>query len=56
MALDGGFLVASTGPVLASALYDVVGEYRLPFLLLAVIGVATMLCGVALGPRRRMAA
>jgi CP family cyanate transporter-like MFS transporter len=54
MALGLGYLVASTGPVLAGALYDVVGEYRLPFLVLAVIALATMLCGVALAPGRRI--
>jgi CP family cyanate transporter-like MFS transporter len=54
MALGVGFLVASTGPVLAGALHDLVGEYRVPFLVLAGLGVATMLCGVALGPNRRL--
>jgi CP family cyanate transporter-like MFS transporter len=54
MALGIGYLVASTGPVLAGALHDVVGEYRTPFLLLAAVGLATMMCGVALGPGRRV--
>jgi CP family cyanate transporter-like MFS transporter len=54
MALGVGFLVASTGPVLAGALHDVVGEYRAPFLVLAGLGAATMLCGVSLGPSRRL--
>ncbi|MCW2609344.1 MAG: major facilitator superfamily 1 [Cryptosporangiaceae bacterium] len=56
MALGGGFLVASTGPVLAGALHDLMGGYRVPFLVLAGIGLGTMLCGVALGPNRRVEA
>jgi CP family cyanate transporter-like MFS transporter len=54
MALGGGFLLASTGPVLAGALHDLAGGYRVPFLVLAVIGLATMACGVSLGPNRRV--
>ncbi|HEV7824770.1 MAG TPA: MFS transporter [Mycobacteriales bacterium] len=54
MALGIGFLVASTGPVLAGALYDLGGGYRIPFLVLAVLGVGTMACGVMLGPHRRI--
>jgi CP family cyanate transporter-like MFS transporter len=52
MALGVGFLLASTGPVLAGALHDLAGGYRLPFLVLAGIALATMLCGVTLNPRR----
>jgi CP family cyanate transporter-like MFS transporter len=54
MALGVGFLVASAGPVLAGALHDAVGGYRVPFLVLALIGLATMACGVTLGPHRRI--
>jgi CP family cyanate transporter-like MFS transporter len=54
MALGLGFLVASAGPVLAGGLHDLVGGYRVPFLLLAVVGIGTMACGVALGPHRRV--
>jgi CP family cyanate transporter-like MFS transporter len=54
MALGGGFLLASTGPVLAGGLHDLAGGYRVPFLVLAVIGLGTMACGMALGPNRRV--
>jgi CP family cyanate transporter-like MFS transporter len=54
MALGVGFALASTGPVLAGALHDLAGGYRVPFLVLAAIGIGTMVCGVSLSPRRRI--
>ena len=42
-----GYLLAATGPVLAGALYDAAGSYRVPFLALAGIGVATLVIGVS---------
>jgi CP family cyanate transporter-like MFS transporter len=50
MALLVGYLVAATGPVLAGALYDVSGSFRVPFLALAGIGVATLAIGVSVPP------
>jgi CP family cyanate transporter-like MFS transporter len=50
MALLVGYLVAATGPVLAGALYDASGSYRVPFLALAGIGVATLAIGVSVPP------
>jgi MFS transporter, CP family, cyanate transporter len=54
MALLVGYLLAATGPVLAGALYDVVGNYRVPFLVLAGIGVATLAVGVSVRPSERV--
>jgi CP family cyanate transporter-like MFS transporter len=54
MALLVGYLLAATGPVLAGALYDAVGSYRLPFLVLAGIGVATVTLGVSVRPSARV--
>jgi MFS transporter, CP family, cyanate transporter len=53
MALLVGYLLAATGPVLAGALYDLAGSYRLPFLVLAGIGAATLAVGVSVGPGDR---
>ena len=53
MALLVGYLLAATGPVLAGALYDAAGSYRLPFLVLAGIGAATLAVGVSVGPGDR---
>ena len=53
MALLVGYLLASTGPVLAGALYDVAGSYRVPFLALAGIGAATLAVGVSVRPGDR---
>src|SRR4030095_2057142 len=51
MALLVGYLLAATGPVLAGAVYDAVGSYRAPFLLLAAIGGGTLgLAGVGRPP------
>src|SRR5215203_2021075 len=50
MALLVGYLLAATGPVLAGALYDAAGSYRVPFLALAGIGVATLVIGVSVPP------
>jgi MFS family permease len=50
MALLVGYLLAATGPVLAGALYDAAGSYRVPFLALAGIGVATLAIGVSVPP------
>jgi MFS transporter, CP family, cyanate transporter len=54
MALLVGYLLAATGPVLAGALYDAVGNYRVPFLVLAAIGVATLALGVSVRPSERV--
>jgi len=54
MALLVGYLLAATGPVLAGALYDAVGSYRVPFLVLAGIGVATLTLGVSVRPADRI--
>ena len=54
MALLVGYLLAATGPVLAGALYDAVGNYRVPFLVLAGIGVATLAVGVSVRPSERV--
>jgi MFS transporter, CP family, cyanate transporter len=54
MALLVGYLLAATGPVLAGALYDAVGNYRVPFLVLAGIGVATLALGVSVRPSERV--
>jgi MFS transporter, CP family, cyanate transporter len=54
MALLVGYLLAATGPVLAGALYDLVGSYRVPFLVLAGIGAATLAVGVSLRPSNRV--
>jgi CP family cyanate transporter-like MFS transporter len=54
MALLVGYLLAATGPVLAGALYDAVGSYRVPFLVLAGIGVATLAIGVSVRPADRI--
>jgi MFS transporter, CP family, cyanate transporter len=53
MALLVGYLLAATGPVLAGALHDASGSYRLPFLALAGIGVATLAVGVSVRPTDR---
>jgi MFS transporter, CP family, cyanate transporter len=53
MALLVGYLLAATGPVLAGALYDAAGSYRLPFLALAGIGAATLAVGVSVRPGDR---
>jgi MFS transporter, CP family, cyanate transporter len=53
MALLVGYLLAATGPVLAGALHDAAGSYRLPFLALAGIGVATLAVGVSIRPTDR---
>ena len=54
MALLVGYLLAATGPVLAGALYDAVGNYRVPFLVLAAIGAATLAVGVSVRPSDRV--
>jgi CP family cyanate transporter-like MFS transporter len=54
MALLVGYLLAATGPVLAGALYDAAGTYRVPFLALAGIGAATLAVGVSLRPGDRV--
>jgi CP family cyanate transporter-like MFS transporter len=54
MALLVGYLLAATGPVLAGAVYDVVGSYQAPFLVLAGIGVATLALGVSVRPSDRV--
>jgi CP family cyanate transporter-like MFS transporter len=54
MALLVGYLLAATGPVLAGALYDAAGSYRVPFLALAGIGVATLTLGVSVRPSARV--
>jgi CP family cyanate transporter-like MFS transporter len=54
MALLVGYLLAATGPVLAGALLDAVGSYRVPFLALAGIGVATLAVGVSVRPTDRI--
>jgi CP family cyanate transporter-like MFS transporter len=54
MALLVGYLLAATGPVLAGALYDAARSYRVPFLVLAGIGVATLAVGVSLRPGDRV--
>jgi MFS transporter, CP family, cyanate transporter len=53
MALLVGYLLAATGPVLAGALYDLAGSYRVPFLVLAGIGGATLAVGVSVSPTDR---
>jgi MFS transporter, CP family, cyanate transporter len=54
MALLGGYLLASTGPVLAGALYDASRGYRVPFLALAAIGAATLAIGTSIRPTARL--
>jgi cyanate permease len=54
MALLVGYLLAATGPVLAGAIYDAVGSYRAPFLLLAGIGCAALVLGVSVRPSARV--
>jgi MFS transporter, CP family, cyanate transporter len=54
MALLVGYLLAATGPVLAGALHDAAGSYRVPFLALAGIGVATLAVGVSVRPTDRI--
>jgi CP family cyanate transporter-like MFS transporter len=54
MALLVGYLLAATGPVLAGAVYDAVGSYRAPFLLLAGIGCVTLALGVSVRPSARV--
>jgi CP family cyanate transporter-like MFS transporter len=52
MAFFVGYLVAAAGPVAAGALHDVTGGYVAPFLALTVVGVLTLVAGVAAGGRR----
>ena len=52
MAFFVGYLVAAAGPVAAGALRDLTGGYVAPFLALTVIGVLTLVAGVAAGGRR----
>ena len=54
MALLVGYLLAATGPVLAGAVYDAVGSYRAPFLMLAGIGAVTLALGVSVRPSARV--
>jgi MFS transporter, CP family, cyanate transporter len=54
MALLVGYLLAATGPVLAGVLYDALGSYRLVFLVLSGIGVATLAVGVSVRPADRI--
>jgi MFS transporter, CP family, cyanate transporter len=54
IALLVGYLLASTGPVLAGALHDASGGYRLPFLVLAGIGAVTLAIGVSIRPDERV--
>jgi len=54
MALLVGYLIAATGPVLAGAVYDAAGSYRAPFLMLAGIGVGTLMVGVSVRPSARV--
>jgi MFS transporter, CP family, cyanate transporter len=54
MALLVGYLLAATGPVLAGALYDRFGSFRVPFLVLAAIGAATLAVGVSIRPSARV--
>jgi len=51
MAFFVGYLLASAGPVLAGAVYDLTGELRTPFLMLAGLGLATLVAGAAAGRR-----
>jgi MFS transporter, CP family, cyanate transporter len=51
MAFLVGYLLAAAGPVLAGALHDASGGFRLPFLVLAAIAAATLAVGVSIGPR-----
>jgi MFS transporter, CP family, cyanate transporter len=53
MAFFVGYLFAATGPALLGLLTDLTGGYRLPFLVLAVLGVGTIAIGVATGSRAR---
>ena len=54
MALLVGYLLAAIGPVMAGVLYDAVGSYRLVFLVLSGIGVATLAVGVSVRPADRI--
>jgi len=47
MAFLVGYLMAAVGPVALGVLTDAVGGYRVPFLALALFGVATTVLGVA---------
>jgi CP family cyanate transporter-like MFS transporter len=53
MAFLIGYLLAAVGPVLAGALHDASGGFRLPFLVLAGVAVATMAVGVSIRPARQ---
>lgn len=52
MAFLIGYAIAAVGPVLAGALHDASGGYRLPFLVLAGFGVLTLAIGVSIRPPR----
>jgi CP family cyanate transporter-like MFS transporter len=52
MAFFVGYLVAAAGPVAAGALRDVTGSFVAPFLALTVVGLLTLVAGVAAGGRR----
>jgi MFS transporter, CP family, cyanate transporter len=54
MAFFVGYLLASAGPVLAGAVYDLTGELRTPFLMLAGLGLATLVAGAAAGRDARV--
>ncbi len=52
MAFFVGYLLAATGPVAAGALRDLTGDYRVPFLALAAVGVAVLIAGLTATRRR----
>jgi CP family cyanate transporter-like MFS transporter len=52
MAFLIGYAIAAVGPVLAGALHDASGGYRLPFLVLAGFGALTLAVGVTIRPPR----
>jgi CP family cyanate transporter-like MFS transporter len=53
MAFLIGYAIAAGGPVLAGALHDASGGYRLPYLVLAGFGVLTIVVGVSIRPPRQ---
>jgi CP family cyanate transporter-like MFS transporter len=53
MAFLIGYAIAAGGPVLAGALHDASGGYRLPYLVLAGFGVLTIAVGVSIRPPRQ---
>jgi CP family cyanate transporter-like MFS transporter len=53
MAFLVGYTIAAIGPVLLGFLFDTAGGFRLPFLVLAVLGPVTMILGVLAATRAR---